>query len=147
MNVMTPKFGMGASVRRVEDDAFIRGAGRYTDDITREGELHGYVVRSPVPKGSFSIGSLDDALASPGVRLVLTGSDLAHLGALKTAAMQKQPDGSRAPSHDIPILCEGRISYVGDAVAFIVAESRAQAQDAADLIEIDYEAEEPVAGI
>jgi len=147
MNVMTPKFGMGASVRRVEDDAFIRGAGRYTDDITREGELHSYVVRSPIPKGSFSIGSLDDALASPGVRLVLTGSDLVHLGALKTVGMQEQPDGTRAPSRDIPILCDGRVSHVGDAVAFIVAETRAQAQDAADLIEIDYEAEDPVAGI
>ncbi|MHB2265882.1 xanthine dehydrogenase family protein molybdopterin-binding subunit [Aliihoeflea sp. PC F10.4] len=147
MNVITLKFGMGASIRRLEDDAFITGKGRYTDDLAREGELHGYVLRSPIASGTFSIGPLDDALASPGVRTILTGSDLSYLGALKTMAMQKQPDGTRAPSHDIPILCKKRVSYVGDAVAFIVAETRAQAQDAADLIEVDYDAEEAVATI
>lgn len=147
MNVMTPKFGMGAPVRRLEDDAFIRGQGRYTDDLTRENVLHGYVVRSSVAKGSFSIGSKEAALASEGVRLVLTGADVAHLGALKSGAMQKQPDGSRAPTRDIPILCEGEVAYVGDAVAFIVAGTRAQAQDAADLLEIDFEPEDAVADI
>ena len=53
--------------------------------------------------------------------------------------MQKQPDGTRAPTRDIPILCRDRVNYVGDAVAFIVADSRALAQDAAELIEVDYE--------
>jgi len=147
MNVMTPKFGMGAPVRRLEDDAFVRGKGRYTDDVTREGVLHGFVLRSPIAKGSFTIGSTEAALASDGVKLVLTGADLAHLGALQTVAMQKQPDGTRAPARDIPILCTGEVAYVGDAVAFIVAKTRAQAQDAAELLDVDFEPEDAVADI
>ncbi|WP_353642118.1 xanthine dehydrogenase family protein molybdopterin-binding subunit [Mesorhizobium sp. WSM2239] len=142
MTVVTPKFGMGASVLRLEDQAFITGQGRYTDDIAPAGLLHGYVLRSPVAKGAFTISSVEQAKAAPGVHLVLTGEDIAHLGALRSGAMQKQPDGSRAPTRDIPILCRDRVNYVGDAVAFVVADSRALAQDAAELIEIDYESEE-----
>ncbi|WP_315919485.1 xanthine dehydrogenase family protein molybdopterin-binding subunit [Mesorhizobium sp. SP-1A] len=146
MTAVTPKFGMGASVRRVEDLSFITGQGRYTDDIRPEQVLHGYVLRSPVAKGTFTIGSLEAARAAPGVRLVLTGEDVAPLGGLRSEAMQKQPDGTRAPTRDIPILCRERVQYVGDAVAFVVADSRALAQDAAELIEIDYETEEAASG-
>ena len=141
MNVMTPKFGMGASVLRKEDSAFITGRGRYTDDITAPGALHGYVLRSPIAAGTFTISSVEAARAAPGVHLVLTAADLAHLGDLKTAAMQKQPDGSRPDTHDIPILCRDRVSHVGDAVAFVVADTRALAQDAAELIEVEFDAE------
>jgi carbon-monoxide dehydrogenase large subunit len=142
MNVMTPKFGMGASVLRKEDDAFITGRGRYTDDFSPDGVLHGYVLRSPVAKGTFRIESVDDARSAPGVHLVLTGADLGHLNDLKSGVMQKQPDGSRAPTRDIPILCRDRVNHVGDAVAFVVADTRALAQDAAELIEIAYDAED-----
>ncbi|MIL09271.1 xanthine dehydrogenase family protein molybdopterin-binding subunit [Salmonella enterica subsp. enterica] len=144
MTVLTPKFGMGASVQRVEDSAFITGRGQYTDDIAPAGALHGFVLRSPFANARFTIGSLDAARAAPGVHLVLTAADIAHLSPLKSGAMQKQPDGTRAPTRDIPILCDGRVHYVGDAVAFIVADSRALAQDAAELIPIDYEAEEAI---
>ncbi len=146
MTVVTPKFGMGASVLRREDAAFIRGQGRYTDDIRPEGLLHGYVLRSPVAKGRFTVVSTEAASAAPGVHLVLTGKDLAHLGDLKSGVMQKQPDGTRAPTRGIPILCRDRVNYVGDAVAFVVADSRALAQDAAELIEIDYDSEDAAAG-
>ena len=142
MTVFTPKFGMGASVTRLEDRAFITGNGRYTDDISRPGMLHGYVLRSPVAKGTFRIASTEAARAAPGVHLVLTGADLGDLGPIRSGVMQKQPDGSRAPTRDIPILCVDRVNYVGDAVAFVVAESRALAQDAADLIDIDYDGED-----
>jgi len=145
MTIVTPKFGMGASVLRVEDRAFITGNGRYTDDIHIDGELHGYVLRSPVAKGTFTVVSTEAAAAAPGVRLVLTGADLAHLGDLKSGVMQDQPDGTKAPTRDIPILCRDRVNYVGDAVAFVVADTRALAQDAAELIEIDYEGEEAAA--
>lgn len=141
MTVVTPKFGMGASVLRVEDRAFITGAGRYTDDIVPEGLLHGYVLRSPTAKAAFNITTVEAAKSAPGVHLVLTGADLAHLGDLKSGVMQPQPDGTRAPTRDIPILCRDRVKYVGDAVAFVVADSRALAQDAAELIEIDYDSE------
>ncbi len=145
MTVMTPKFGMGASVLRKEDNAFITGKGRYTDDFSPEGTLHGYVLRSPVANGSFTIGATDDAENSPGVRLVLTGKDLAHLADLQSHVMQKQPDGTTPPTRDIPILCRDKVHHVGDAVAFVVAETRAQAQDAAELIEIDYDSEDAIA--
>lgn len=145
MTVATPKFGMGASVLRLEDQAFITGRGRYTDDIAPAGLLHGYVLRSPVAKGSFSIGPLEAAKAAPGVHLVLTGEDVAELGALKSGAMQRQPDGSRAPTRDIPVLCRDRVNHVGDAVAFIVADTRALAQDASELIEVEYDSEEAAA--
>lgn len=146
MTVVTPKFGMGASVLRLEDQSFIKGAGRYTDDVKPAGMLHGYVLRSPVAKASFNLGSVEAARSAPGVHLVLTGEDVAHLGALKSGAMQKQPDGTRAPTRDIPILCRDRVNYVGDAVAFVVADSRALAQDAAELIEVDYNAEDAASG-
>ncbi|MEQ8295261.1 MAG: xanthine dehydrogenase family protein molybdopterin-binding subunit [Nitratireductor sp.] len=139
MTVLTPKFGMGASVLRVEDAAFITGKGRYTDDIAPEGTLHGYVLRSPMANAGFTIASTDAAKAAPGVRLVLTGADVAHLNPLKSSAMQRQPDGTRSPTRDIPILCTDKVRYVGDAIAFVVAESRAQAQDAAELIDVTYE--------
>ena len=145
MTVFTPKFGMGASVLRVEDQTFITGRGRYTDDIAPEGLLHGFVLRSPVAKGRLTIVSTDAARQAPGVHLVLTGADLAHLGDLRSSAMQKQPDGTRAPTRDIPILCRDRVNHVGDAVAFVVADSRALAQDAAELIEVDYDSEDAAA--
>jgi aerobic carbon-monoxide dehydrogenase large subunit len=146
MTIVTPKFGMGASVLRVEDEAFITGKGRYTDDISPAGTLHGYVLRSPVAKAKFSIGSVEAARSAPGVHLVLTGADIAHLRALRSGVMQPQPDGTVAPTRDIPILCRDRVNYVGDAVAFVVADTRALAQDAAELIEIDYDSEDAVAG-
>ena len=145
MTVMTPKFGIGASVLRLEDSSFITGKGRYTDDIRQEGMLHGYVLRSPIAKGTFTITSTEAAREADGVHLVLTGADLTHLGDLRSTLMMPQPDGTKAPTRDIPILCRDRVEHVGDAVAFVVAETRAQAQDAAELIEIEYEAEEAIA--
>lgn len=141
MNVMTRKFGMGASVLRKEDDAFVTGKGRYTDDIAPQGALHAYVLRSPIANGRFAIASVEAARSAPGVHLVLTAADIPHLRDLRTGGMQKQPDGSRAPSRDIPILCRDRVHHVGDAVAFVVADTRALAQDAAEMIEVDFEPE------
>jgi carbon-monoxide dehydrogenase large subunit len=146
MNVVTPKFGVGASVLRLEDQALITGKGRYTDDFQPDGLLHGYVLRSPFAKASFRIVSTERAKAAPGVHLVLTGEDIRHIGDLRSGAMQKQPDGTRAPTRDIPVLCRGAVSYVGDAIAFVVADTRALAQDAAELIEVDYEAEAAATG-
>ncbi|MCR4268389.1 xanthine dehydrogenase family protein molybdopterin-binding subunit [Nitratireductor sp. ZSWI3] len=145
MTVMTPKFGMGASVRRKEDAAFITGKGHYTDDFSPAGTLHLYVLRSPVANARFTIASTDAAKGAKGVHLVLTGADVAHLADLKSGAMQKQPDGTRAPTRDIPILCRDHVRYVGDAVALVVADSRLEAQDAAELIEVEYEDEEAIA--
>lgn len=139
MTIATPKFGIGASVLRNEDPAFITGHGNYTDDVQPEGTLRGYVVRSPVASGRFTISSTEAAKSAPGVHLVLTGEDVAHLGGLKALGMNKQPDGSWPATRDIPILCRDEVRHVGDAVAFVVADTIGQAQDAAELLEIDYE--------
>ncbi|MCC0030319.1 MAG: xanthine dehydrogenase family protein molybdopterin-binding subunit [Brucellaceae bacterium] len=145
MNVVTPKFGVGASVLRLEDNAFITGHGRYTDDIRAEGELRGYVLRSPVAAGAFTIKSVKDAQKAPGVHLVLTGKDLAGLKPVATWYRPEQPDGKPVETKDIPVLCTDAVHYVGDAVAFIVADTLKQAMDAAELVEIDYDASDAIA--
>ncbi len=141
-----PKFGMGASALRLEDGAFITGKGNYTDDMQVEGALHAYVLRSPIAKARITAMSVDEAAAAKGVHLVLTAKDLTHLGSLDSHVMQPQPDGSRAPTKPIPLLCGDLVQHVGDAVAFIVADSRALAQHAAELIEITYQDEKPAIG-
>ena len=146
MNAVPPKFGIGASALRLEDDAFITGRGNYADDCKVEGVLHAHVLRSPFAKARISSISVEEAAAADGVHLVLAAADILHLGNLKCSVMQPQPDGSHAPSRDIPILCEDMVQYVGDAVAFVVADSRARAQDASELIEVDYKDEEPAIG-
>ncbi|KQT54228.1 carbon monoxide dehydrogenase [Aureimonas sp. Leaf454] len=138
MTIMTPKFGLGASVLRKEDDAFIRGLGRYTDDETREGLLHAVVVRSPHAHARFTLGDLSAARSAPGVRLILTHEDIPDIGDLPCQARAKQADGTPMDAHDTPVLCRGTVRHVGDAVAFIVAETPLQARDAAELVEIDY---------
>ncbi len=139
MNVMTPKFGLGASVLRKEDDAFIRGEGHYTDDETRAGLLHAAVVRSPHAHARFTIGDLEAARSAPGVRMVLTHADIAELGEVPCLASPKQVGGEPFQPHDAPVLCRDTVRHVGDAVAFVVAETAIQARDAAELIEIDYD--------
>ncbi len=133
------KFGMGASVRRKEDNALITGKGRFTDDFAPEGQLHAYVVRSPHAYANFSIVDISAAAGHPGVHLVLTAKDIAHLVPLRTQTPVKQPDGTTSVPRDIPVLCDGIVRYVGDAVAFIVADSVSIARDAAELMEIDWE--------
>ncbi len=142
MTAFTPKFGVGASVLRLEDQAFVTGRGRYTDDIAPARLLHGFVLRSPAARARFRVVSTEPAKAAPGVHLVLTGADLEHLGDLTSGSMQKQPDGTLAPDRNIPVLCRDRVNHVGDAVAFVVAETRALAQDATELVEVDYESED-----
>lgn len=139
MNIATPKFGVGASALRKEDPRLLRGEGAFTDDIKVEGELRGYVLRSPHAAARFSIVDLDAARSSPGVQLILTAQDVAHLGPVVCQTPLKQPDGTHHPLKHVPLLCDGEVRYVGDAVAFIVADTLSQAQDAAELIEIDWD--------
>lgn len=139
MNIATPKFGVGASALRKEDPKLLRGEGAFTDDIKAEGELRGFVLRSPHAAAHFTIGDLDAARSAPGVHLVLTAADLAHLGPVICQTPLKQPDGSAHALKHVPLLCDGEVRYVGDAVAFIVADTLSQAQDASELIEIDWD--------
>ena len=134
---MTPsKFGVGQSVRRKEDDPLLRGGGRYVADHWPEGTLHAVMVRSPHAHARFRIDA-GPARAMPGVRLVLTGDDVAALGPLPMQAGIEGVD-IWVPSH--PVLARDEVRHVGDAVAFVVADTLDQAKDAAEAIEVEWQA-------
>ncbi|MBO6755921.1 MAG: xanthine dehydrogenase family protein molybdopterin-binding subunit [Roseibium sp.] len=148
MNQMvTPKFGIGAPVRRKEDDALIKGQGFYTGDYLPEECLHAHVLRSPIAHARFTLGGLDAARAVPGVALVLTAADLEGVGTMPTKARMKQVDGTNHACPPQPVLCSDTVRYVGDAIAFIVADSVNTAKSAAELIELDFEPLDVVVGI
>jgi len=138
------KFGIGQSTRRVEDKRFITGQGQYTDDIQPKKALYGFVLRSPHAHATFSFGDVEAAKGAPGVALVLTCDDLVHLGDLPCLGV---PDGVEMNLPEYPVLAKGVVRHVGDAVAFVVAETLAQAREAAELIEVHYTALPAVAGI
>lgn len=139
MNIATPKFGVGASALRKEDRKLIMGEGSFTDDMRAEGELRGYVLRSPHAAARFRFVEIEAARAAEGVHLVLTASDVDHLGPVTNQVTLEQPDGTRHAQKHIPLLCDGEVRHVGDAVAFIVADTLAQAQEASELIDIDWD--------
>ena len=132
---------IGASVRRKEDHRFITGQGRYTDDISRHGQAHAYFVRSP--HAHAKIRSLDTsaARAAKGVVGVLTGADLAadKLGGLICGWMITSKDGTPMKAGAHPALAVDRVRYVGDHIAIVIADTYAQAKDAAELVKIEYE--------
>jgi aerobic carbon-monoxide dehydrogenase large subunit len=133
---MTMKFGFGQPLTRKEDDTLLRGAGRYVADVAPEATLHAVVVRSPHAHARFRIGDLGRVRAMPGVRLVLTAADIGHLGPLPTPGVL--PDVEiKIPPH--PILARDVARYVGDSVAFIVADTLAAAKDAWEAVEIDWQ--------
>jgi len=132
--------GIGAAVRRKEDQRFITGAGRYVDDIDRPGQAHAYFVRSPYPHATLNGIDKAAAEAAPGVLAVLTGDDVAEAGwgGLICGWMVHSKDGSEMKAGPHPILAQGKVRYVGDHVACVVAETYAQAKDAAEMVEVDY---------
>jgi len=135
------KFGTSQPVTRLEDSRFLTGKGRYVDDIAPEGALHAYVLRSTQAHGDIADLDVGAARDAPGVHLVLTAADLTEAG-LKNA-MRFSPvktRGARAATPIRPILAEGRVRFVGDPVAFIVADSLTAARDAAELIVLDIDA-------
>jgi carbon-monoxide dehydrogenase large subunit len=139
--VTVEKFAIGQSVRRVEDPRLIQGLGCYADDVILPRQTYAVVVRSP--HAHARIRGIDTAAArnAPGVLAVLTGADLAtdKLGNLPTDRGRKRRDGSPAFATPRPALARDRVRHVGDPVAFVVAESQAQAVDAAELVAVDYE--------
>jgi carbon-monoxide dehydrogenase large subunit len=132
--------GIGVAVRRKEDARFLTGRGTYTDDINRPGQLHAYILRSP--HAHAEIGGIDvsKAKSAPGVVAVFTGADLAadNIGGLPCGWLIKNKDGSPMVEPPHPVLAQGRVRHVGDPVAVVIAESRNQAKDAAELISVRY---------
>ena len=135
------EFAIGQGVSRFEDPRLIRGGGRYTDDIKLPGMAHAVVLRSPYAHAKIKSIDIKAAKAAPGVLAVLTAADVkaAGYGDLPVPGDLKRRDGSPMYKARYPILAEDRVRWVGDYVAFVVAETPAQAQDAAELIQVDYE--------
>ena len=139
--MLETKFGSGKAVQRVEDDRLLRGQGLYVDDATAAGTKHVCFVRSPY--ASADILSVDTTAAqqAAGVHLVLTGADLLAAGvpAMAKPINFKRPDGSPLQTPERHLLATTRVRFVGEPVAVVVADSIAQAQAAAELVDVSYE--------
>ena len=139
------KFGLGQSALREEDKRFLRGQGRYTDDINLPSQAHSYMLRSPYAHALIRAVDVSAARAAPGVLAVYCGEDIAKAGLgdlpcfVAKAVPHKRPDGQPifVPPH--PALAIGKVAFAGDCVAFVVAETRDQARNAAELIDVAYE--------
>ncbi len=128
------KFGVGQSVLRKEDDALIRGKGRYTDDHAPSPAMHALVLRSPHAHAKFTINAAR-ARGLPGVATILTAEDVKDLGGLP-CLFNLEVDPFTGPPY--AILAHGVVRHVGDAVAFVVAETIDQARDAIEAIEVEW---------
>lgn len=137
------KFGVGQSVLRKEDDSLLRGDGHYVSDHAPDGLLHGLVVRSPHAHARFKINGAEKARAIPGVRLVLTAQDITDLGFMPCTA---GVPGQKMVVPPYPVLASDEVRHVGDAVAFIAADTLDQARDAAEALEIEWDALPHVVG-
>jgi aerobic carbon-monoxide dehydrogenase large subunit len=129
------KFGVGQPMVRKEDEALLRGKGHYVGDYSPAGLLHATVLRSPHAHARFRITDVAAARGKPGVRLVLIGEDLADLGPLP--CMIELPDTKIAVPR-YPVLAREVARHVGDAIAFVVADTLEQARDAAEAIAIEW---------
>src|SRR6201992_37955 len=135
------KFGTGQSVRRTEDIRFITGHGQYTDDLRLPNEAQGVFLRSP--HAHAKIVSIDTSAAKDprGVIAVLTQPDLEAAGAkpMATQTPVKSRDGSPVQGVAKNFLAKDQVTFVGEAVVLIIAETLAEARDAAELVMVDYE--------
>ena len=132
---------IGEPVRREEDLRLLRGRGHYVDDAGEARDARGHVLRSPYAHARIRTIDADEAKDAPGVLAILTGEDLRRrgLGTLMPGVRRRRRDGAAAFVCPQPLLAQERVRYVGDPVAFVVADTLDQAKDAAELIEIDYE--------
>ncbi len=135
------QFGIGQPVKRFEDRRLLAGFGRFQHDVNLPGQAYAVVLRSPHAHAEINRIDLAAALAAPGVQLILTGDDLvqAGLGTMGVPFQRKRPDGSPMFWRAHLGLAQGRVRYVGEPVAFVVADSLAAAKDAAELVAVDYE--------
>ncbi|MET0867102.1 MAG: xanthine dehydrogenase family protein molybdopterin-binding subunit, partial [Pseudorhodoplanes sp.] len=133
------KFGVGQPVLRTEDPTLVQGRGRYTDDIALPGQAYAVMVRSPYAHGLINGIDTSEAAAMPGVLGVYSAADLQGYGNLKCIVPFKNRDGTdmRRPSRHA--LAEGKVRFVGDPVACVIAETAAQARDAAEAVALDID--------
>ena len=132
--------GIGARVRRKEDQRFITGKGRYTDDINVVNQAYAYFLRSPHAHAEIKSIDTTDASGADGVVAVLTGDDLAAdaVGGLICGWLIHSKDGTPMKAGGHPALAQGKVRYVGNEVAVVIADTLAQAKSAAEMINVDY---------
>jgi carbon-monoxide dehydrogenase large subunit len=135
------KFGVGQPVRRKEDDTLVRGKGKYTDDFSLPGQAYAWIVRSSHAHGVLRGIDTEAAKAMPGVLGIWTGADLAsaNYGPYICGLPLKSRDGSPLLQTNRTALMTDKVRYVGDPVAFVVAETQAQARDAAEAVVLDID--------
>ncbi|MEC7515788.1 MAG: xanthine dehydrogenase family protein molybdopterin-binding subunit [Pseudomonadota bacterium] len=136
---VTEKYAIGQPVSRMEDPVLLTGRGRYTDDINLTGQAYGVMVRSQIAHGVIDAIDLEEARAMPGVLAIYTVADMdaAGCGNLLCGAANVNRDGSPMIKPPRATLARERVRHVGDPIAFVVAETRAQARDAADAVFVD----------
>src|SRR5437899_4869159 len=135
------RFGSGYSVKRVEDDALLRGAGRFADNLPAAGQLHACFVRSPRPHARIARIDIDAAVAMPGVARILTGRNLLDAGVrpIPHSTDFKRKDGAPTATPLRHALAVDTVRYVGEAVVAVIAATPHEARDAADAVQVDYE--------
>jgi carbon-monoxide dehydrogenase large subunit len=131
---------IGESLKRKEDYRFLTGAGQYTDDINLANQTYAVFVRSPHAHAAIKSIDLAAAKTMPGVVEIFTGKDVeGKMGGLPCGWLINNPDGSPMKEPPHPILAQGKVRYVGDHVAMVVAETLEQAKNAAEAVQVDYE--------
>jgi CO/xanthine dehydrogenase Mo-binding subunit len=140
---------IGQSIRRREDERFLTGNGQYTDDVVLPGQTYGVFLRSPHAHARIRSINTQAALAMPGVVAIFTGKDIADskIGGLPCGWLIHSRDGSPMKEPPHPIIAADKALHVGDQVALIVAETALQAKDAAEAVEVGYEALPAVADV
>ncbi len=140
MNSSKPNLLVGSPVERVEDLRFLRGRGQYVDDIVRDGLLHAAILRSSVAHGRIVAVDVSAALALPGVHAVIAATDIREaLGAVPAIPLRQEQMPAFKPFEQ-PVIADGKVRYVGEPVALVVADSAAMAEDALDAVVLDIAA-------
>ncbi|WP_371153781.1 xanthine dehydrogenase family protein molybdopterin-binding subunit [Jannaschia sp. 2305UL9-9] len=137
------KFGLSQSNRRSEDPRLLTGGGSYVDDRAPVGALHAYVLRAQEAHGDVTVLDVSDAEGMPGVRAILTSESIEADGldnSLTTTAAKNPIDGARGVTPLRPMLARGRVRFVGEGIAMVVADTLAQARDAAEAIVVEIDA-------
>ena len=130
---------IGQSVRRKEDVRFLTGAGQYTNDIVGTRTTHAFFLRSPHAHATIRAVDLSRARSTPGVVAIFTGADLTGVNGLPCGWLITGTDGKPMAEPPHPVLAQGKVRYVGDCVALVIAETLNQAKDASELIDVDYD--------
>ena len=136
--------GIGSAVKRVEDYRFLTGRGTYTDDINRPNQTHAFFLRSPHARAAIKSINTAKAQKAAGVVAVFTGADVKDIGGIPCGwgVTDKHGNAMKEPKH--PAIALDKVQHAGDQVAVVIAETLAQAKDAAELIAVDYDVQTPV---